>query len=67
MPSSKKPSPEDIARGGFNPRPAGATKPKEQFGPLPTDGSHHPAGGEPDEVKEQARKPARKGGGDAAS
>lgn len=39
MPDAKpaKPSKDDLDRGGFNPRPAGTSKPKEQFGPLPTD------------------------------
>lgn len=44
MPDAKpaKPSNDDLDRGGFNPRPAGTSKPKEQFGPLPTDapGAH---------------------------
>ncbi len=35
--SGRRPSQEDLDRGGFNPRPAETSKPKEQVGPLPTD------------------------------
>lgn len=37
MPDKKKPSKEELSRGGFNPVPAETSEPKEQFGPLPTD------------------------------
>lgn len=36
-PSGKKPSKDDLERGGFNPRPAKTSQRKEQVGPLPTD------------------------------
>ena len=37
MATPKKPTREEMARGGFNPRLPESTEPKEQFGPLPTD------------------------------
>lgn len=38
---NRKPSKDDMQRGGFNPLPAQTSKPKDQFGPLPTDDPKH--------------------------
>ncbi len=35
MPTGKKPSKQDIGRGGFNPVPANPGRDKEQLGPAP--------------------------------
>lgn len=37
MPDEKKPTKEDLKRGGFNPLPVQPDEPKEQVGPMPTD------------------------------
>jgi hypothetical protein len=36
-PSNKKPSEDDLERGGFNPRPGKTSQRKDQVGPMPTD------------------------------
>lgn len=41
MTNTKKPSKQDLERGGYNPVPADTQRPKEQFGPLPSDDPEH--------------------------
>ncbi len=56
MPTGKKPSKQDIERGGFNPVPANPGSEKEQLGPAP----EVPASEVPERMREHRPSQARR-------